>query len=113
SGPSSPTKAQPLRAKPPLAKAGICASVLIRVLRFKTFAALLNAFAIPLFQTLSKTQLIGSRKKLATPRHALPIPSLIVSTWVKRLSSPFLNGVKTLSLIQSHGFLNAFLSPSH
>src|SRR5699024_12317576 len=103
--PSSPTSAQPFLARPPLAKAGIRASTGSLSFNFKAPAALLNAFAIPLFQTLSNTQLIGLRNLLAIVRHAFPIESAIVRTLLRRFFNPSLNLPNTFLLTITHGAL--------
>src|SRR5690606_7140474 len=111
--PSSPTIAQPRRARPPAANLGIVGAAGRRLSELIARATLSNAAFRPLFQTVLMTQLIGSRMRFATPRHSRPIRSTVSSTQPLMVSSPPVKRSNTLDLIQSHTARNDAFKVSH
>src|SRR5690625_3785365 len=108
SGPSSPTSAQPPWCRPPSAKRGISALRESLVLMPIASATLLNTRAMPSFQTVLMTQLIGSRNLFAIFRHAESMLLTASDTQPAMFSTPCRNRSRTLSLIQSQTALKAF-----
>src|SRR5690625_7353850 len=70
-------------------------------------ATLLNTRAMPSFQTVLMTQLIGSRNLFAIFRHAESMLLTASDTQPAMFSTPCRNRSRTLSLIQSQTALEA------